>query len=353
MKNIKNIYDHIVDEKSRDIFLKRVMYSISNDVRFIIDIVYDTLEGKKIYEMLTNSDEHFLFGAGAWGKEIAIIWNNIPELSLNNNISFLTESKTWCGFLDNNFEKIGKVFNELKITSPKNISKNSSIFIATRLHYKEIVKQLNNLDINSSKIYNIGKILDEMAAKQYFDLDEMNITKNETFVDIGAYDGLTSIRFIEKAENEFDYIYCFEADKQNIEKCRKNLSALSGKVKIIEKAAWSKNEKLFFDNRGTGSSSVITERSGNEYIDAVDIDSVLKDRNVTFIKMDIEGSELEALKGAKNVISIQKPKLAISVYHKPEDILEIPTLLLKLNPDYQFYLRHYSLTDSETILYAI
>lgn len=69
--------------------------------------------------------------------------------------------------------------------------------------------------------------------------------------------------------------------------------------------------------------------------------------------MDIEGAELKALEGAENLIRNAHPKLAICVYHKNEDIDQIPRLLLEYYPEYRFYLRHYSVTKAETVLYAI
>jgi len=69
--------------------------------------------------------------------------------------------------------------------------------------------------------------------------------------------------------------------------------------------------------------------------------------------MDIEGAELQGLKGAKNIIVKNRPKLAICIYHKPEDILEIPLYLQSIVPDYKFYIRHYSNHDIETVLYAV
>jgi len=79
----------------------------------------------------------------------------------------------------------------------------------------------------------------------------------------------------------------------------------------------------------------------------------VSDEPVTYIKMDIEGAELNALKGAANTIKKNKPRLAICVYHKPEDILEIPVFLSELVPSYQFYLRHHSQYYIETVLYAV
>ena len=69
--------------------------------------------------------------------------------------------------------------------------------------------------------------------------------------------------------------------------------------------------------------------------------------------MDIEGSELKAIIGAREIIKKFHPTLAISVYHKPEDIVEIPQLIMDINPNYKFSLRHYSIGDFDTVLYAI
>jgi hypothetical protein len=83
------------------------------------------------------------------------------------------------------------------------------------------------------------------------------------------------------------------------------------------------------------------------------IDELLKGGPATFIKMDIEGAELVALKGAKQTIKKYKPKLAVCVYHKPLDIVEIPLYLKKLVPEYKLFLRHYSDFGFDTIRYAV
>lgn len=83
------------------------------------------------------------------------------------------------------------------------------------------------------------------------------------------------------------------------------------------------------------------------------LDDVLADQRVTFLKMDIEGAEMEALRGAEHIIRAQAPKLAISVYHRRDDVWKIPMLLLSYQPAYRFYLRVYSFTGNDTVLYAI
>ena len=82
------------------------------------------------------------------------------------------------------------------------------------------------------------------------------------------------------------------------------------------------------------------------------MDDLIKER-VTFIKMDIEGAELEALKGARNIITKYRPKLAICLYHKPEDIITIPKYIKSLLPEYKLYVRHYSNNTGEFVLYAV
>ena len=74
---------------------------------------------------------------------------------------------------------------------------------------------------------------------------------------------------------------------------------------------------------------------------------------VTFIKLDVEGAEYQALLGAEHTIASYKPKLAICTYHKLEDIWELPSLIHEMNPEYRFYLRHYSFAENETVLYAM
>ena len=71
------------------------------------------------------------------------------------------------------------------------------------------------------------------------------------------------------------------------------------------------------------------------------------------IKMDVEGSELDALEGAKQTILNNKPKLAVCLYHKTKDFIDIPNLIHNLVPEYKLYVRHHSFSVNETVLYAI
>lgn len=121
-------------------------------------------------------------------------------------------------------------------------------------------------------------------------------------------------------------------------------------VLLYSKGLWDSEIELSFQETGSAGSKI---GAGAVTISTATIDGVVGDERVSFIKMDVEGAELEALYGAEQTIRRNHPKLAICVYHKPEDIVTIPRYILSLDGDYQLYLRHYSMNQSETVIYAI
>jgi hypothetical protein len=115
---------------------------------------------------------------------------------------------------------------------------------------------------------------------------------------------------------------------------------------------YNKRTQLKFDVQDNYGVSNIKDE-GTHIIDVSTLDDEILER-VTFIKMDIEGSELYALRGAEKIIRKYKPKLAICVYHKKEDIVEIPKFIMSLGLDYKLYIRHHQkCSGTETVLYAI
>ena len=215
----------------------------------------------------------------------------------------------------------------------------------------EIARQLADLGIAPERIIRVDQIVDRMFEKQYFTLSAMPHEKNETFVDVGAYDGDTARAFVAWA-GEWHHIYAFEPDPANREKCSRTLRELSPeKTTLFPYGAWKEKGELRFKNTGDWSSKV--NEAGELRIPVSSIDEEIRDGRVTFIKMDVEGSERAALEGAEKTIRRDHPKLAICVYHKPEDILDLPEYILSLHSDYRFYLRHYSLISTETVLYCL
>ena len=238
---------------------------------------------------------------------------------------------------------IGEVFNGAEIAQGELIINAVSGEFNNRRLLRYIHK--NNL----SKYFVLG-MLWYNTENQYFDV--LSPVENEIVIDVGAYDGETSLQFLRWGKDKIRKIYAFDFDIENIAKCKEKFRGLDEKITFIEKGTWDKDEVVYLDNSFVGSGSSKVSKSGTIQAQLTTIDSVVKDEPVTFIKMDIEGSELKSLMGAKNTISRNRPRLAICVYHKPEDIVEIPKYLLSLVPEYKFIMRHYSSTFAETVLYA-
>jgi FkbM family methyltransferase len=203
------------------------------------------------------------------------------------------------------------------------------------------------------KSYLLGLPMKSHPLPQYFAPDLFNLTGNEIFVDAGFFDGDTTKEFIRQVDGKFKHIYGFEPDANNI----KNAGALSAEYKNIsltQKGLWDKDAVLYFAANGTAGQ--ITE-TGGITVPVTSIDLFFKNNKYgeypTFIKMDIEGAEKKALTGSEYIIRKAAPKLAVCVYHKPEDIYELPKLMHSYNPDYKFSLRHYTRLWFETVCYAI
>lgn len=184
---------------------------------------------------------------------------------------------------------------------------------------------------------------------QYFDFFEPR--PNEIFVDCGVYDAINSIKFSDWAK-DYKKIYLFEPDYDNYIKSKNNLNNVNiTEFELFQVGLWNKNETLYLNNNGS-SSAINSDNCDGIKIEVSMLDTILNNREVTYIKMDIEGVELKALQGAEETIKKYKPRLAICVYHKNEDIIQIPLYLKSILPEYKFALRHYTSKFEETVLYA-
>jgi len=191
----------------------------------------------------------------------------------------------------------------------------------------------------------------EICDNQYFVDGLFTYGENEVFVDAGAHNGENSIQFVNIVKGKYDMIYVFEPDKHNYLSTKKKIEAIDklGRTKIINKGLFSRNGNIGFNARGTGGSN-INENSENK-IEVTKLDDEI-DGKVTFIKMDIEGAETDALLGAEKTIKTHKPKLAICIYHKMDDLWKIPLLVNSFVPEYKLYIRHHKYSFIDTVLYA-
>lgn len=184
---------------------------------------------------------------------------------------------------------------------------------------------------------------------QYFDFFSPH--SKEVFLDAGSLDGKTTLSFIEWCNGDFERVYAFEPNPLMFEECRKNLNLYQNRVLLFKYALWDKPTKLLFENTNSKWDARI-DSNGSIFVETESIDHILNDKKITFIKFDIEGSEMAALAGAQKSIMTNKPRMAISVYHKDNDLFDIMEFLINIIPDYKFAIRHYHSDCIETILYV-
>lgn len=254
-------------------------------------------------------------------------------------------------FCDSNIDWQGKTKEDIEIISPEELVNNHSdafVIISMKNHSEHIYENLVERGFSGKSIViPEDGILVASCGWQYFDF--FSPDKDEVFVDAGAYDGETTLQFIKWANSEFSSIYVLEPYEKIRETLNKKLDGIPN-LKFVYKAAWNKEQPLDFGGEST--SFGIENKDDSVRISGAKIDDIVGEDRVTFIKMDIEGSEYQALLGAENTIKKNKPKLAICIYHKPEDIIELPSLIEKMVPDYKYAIRHYTAGTIETVLYA-
>ena len=238
----------------------------------------------------------------------------------------------------------------------------SFVIIAAFRAYQEISNLLKKKGFPQERIHEMSRICLWFATnvnhKQYFEFPELYL-KGTAFIDAGSYNCNTSLEFTKWSNGSYSKIFAFEPDSKNFKLCRENAKAW--KIRDIElfQSGLSDTEQMVTFEAGMLSASHIVNMTDandsgpyEEMIQTVTIDTIVKDEIIGFIKMDIEGSEYDALHGAKNTIQRDKPLLAISVYHRRGDMLAIMDYLHELVPEYRFWLRHYNIAGSETVLYA-
>ncbi len=184
---------------------------------------------------------------------------------------------------------------------------------------------------------------------EYFDTDVVRINHEEVFVDGGGYDGDTVLNFLQATNNQYKKIYFFEPDGKLILKAKQTLAEFTDII-FFEAAIYSHAKTLRF--KTTGGLDGMFDEEGDREVKAMMLDECINEK-ITFLKLDVEGAETDALIGAKKHLEQDVPTLAISGYHNPADIWQLPELIKSLNSSYQIYLRHYSNTSYETIVYAI
>lgn len=125
--------------------------------------------------------------------------------------------------------------------------------------------------------------------------------------------------------------------------------------KVIPFGMWHKRDTVFFEISGQGTHVANGTNADAVACECISIDEIVTANRIVkvdFIKMDVEGSEINSLKGALKTLAEHRPKLAISIYHKPQDLYFIPLFLKNICDGYEFYIGHHHASLHETVLYC-
>lgn len=210
-------------------------------------------------------------------------------------------------------------------------NKNDIEFIYSRLADEQSKKVFKNvLEYKLSGDINLLFDCETTVGEAYDNILKLN--DNETYIDLGAYRGDTVDEFLGKVGG-FNKIYAVEPD---IKSYKKLCLAHSDKAECINAAVSNSVGKVAFNTKNSRSSAV---GEGGSLIDAISVDSL--SQGATYIKMDVEGNEKNAIIGAKDTIKAFAPKLNIAAYHRVYDLIDLPLEVLKIEPDYKVYLRHF------------
>lgn len=343
MNSMREVYSHLADEESKKLFENKVMYALTSDYKYVMRMFENIPEKSELDKVIagckTLTGDVVYYGAG---NDLKLLLRLYPELEL----------KCLC---DRDVNKQKNGYNGIPVISPEQLLErkdNIHVVIVTTGFHKEIKQYLLDGELQENQITDLGAVLEPLYNRQYFDDSVMSPMKEGVFIDGGCYDCSTSMLFSEWCDNKYEKIFAFEPDEQNFTRCKKKREQIPN-MEILNKGLWDCDEELTFA-ADCGQGSKITNQAENTIrIFTTSIDKVVKDEKVTLIKLDVEGAELKALQGARNTILRDRPRLAVSIYHKPEDIFEIPSYILSLHKDYKLYMRHYQFSEHETILYAI
>lgn len=176
----------------------------------------------------------------------------------------------------------------------------------------------------------------------YWEPDIFTDNEGDILVDVGAFDGDSIENYVKTYGRNYRKIYAYEISPDSYNALCENVAQWKlHDVELRCKGAGAVHGEMFLDTNADDASANRLRREGSsqERVEVVPLDEDIEE--LTFLKMDIEGAEQEALLGSERLIRSQHPKLAISVYHGYDDIWKIPLMIDGMYPDYQFYLRYY------------
>lgn len=286
---------------------------------------------------IKNSNNALIIIALRNSKAQIEVLNYLGYLGYTNVILY---SQIWNNFIYDPDVDIKKMFDTNKLIKVAKLwkdQKSSDVFIdAIRFH----------------TIYNHEMNNELQNGIQYFPEDVPMKRKFDCFIDCGAYTGDTIMELYNKF-GKVKKIIAFEPDSDNFLKLSQYLKTNSKKVcdqlLLYPCGVWSETTQMRFSDRCNASSAITSD--GESMKQFVALDEVIFNIKPEFIKMDVEGAEVEALQGAKEMICLNKPDLAICLYHRIDHLWDIALLINNWNLGYDFYIRRHDYA-MEIVMYA-
>lgn len=238
--------------------------------------------------------------------------------------------------------------------------------VAQLLDFYEDEESLEILWCHFSMLFELSNVpetlnrlsMEDLCVRpQYFLEDGKYLGKQDVMVDCGAYTGDTLEDLLCKINyQDFERYDCFELFPTTYEKLRHAVDKLpdtiQNKVRTINMGVGEINGAVLASNGSATKENSTILHNGNTTVNIVRLNDIYRDENVTFIKMDIEGSEQAALRGGKNVIARCHPMCAICIYHSFSAFWEVPQILKEYVPEYRMILRHHTTYWDDTVCYA-
>lgn len=362
------IINELINTKSH---IKSLLYEIVNDIQLHIKYDKDNNIDLNIlyWKMYDSIQNHIKYNSPLYDLSF-IEYKTIVEKFAYTTIHKLENLQFLINTLLNK-DKLDYAYSILSDNESKNVFNWLIKCKTTYAFVGELAWSIypNNNYIKEHEIekkdddYIIGKYIissrdyemqDTWIREQYLLKGICEPQKDDIVISAGALYGETSIWFADKVGDK-GKVYCFEPSKINLEKLNYNINRnnLNHVIKVINLGLWNNSKKIYLYNKE--GSSYCNEFKGDEIINVITLDTFIINENISninYIKMDIEGGEINALYGAQNTISRFKPNLAISIYHNVEDLYEIPNFIKSIVPEYKFYISHKKNDFVETVLFA-
>jgi len=192
----------------------------------------------------------------------------------------------------------------------------------------------------------------------YLDRDLIVPGESEVFIDVGAFQGNSSLFFQDvcvSAGRPAPQCVLFEPDPFNYGRLQKNLPKFIKRPVCYQMGLWREGGQLGFRPGALSMSRIESVGQGSIRVDSLDhvLEGLPELPPPTYLKIDVEGADLDVIYGAQGIIQAYRPRIAIAIYHTNEHMIEIPEAIHAMCPSYQLYIRHYSCMEGETILYCI